>query len=291
MHATPLRLPAVTDHLPPGTRMGPIHLRVRDLDRALDFWKGLLGMRALRRAGETVELGADAPVVRLTGDPRAPPRPPHAPGLYHVAILLPGREHLARFVEHASAFRIPLQGGADHLVSEALYLGDPEGNGIELYADRPAAEWEYREGQLQMGTAPLDIEDLLSQAGTDAWDGTPAGTRVGHVHLQVADVPAAAAFYRDAVGFEPTATMGDQAVFLSAGGYHHHLGANSWASRGQALPPENAAGLVAYEIHVPDADALGQAEARLAAHGASREADAVTLRDPMSGARLRIAVA
>ena len=266
--------------LPPQTRMGPVHLRARDLDRALDFYKGLLGMRALRRSGNEVVLGADEPMVRLTHDPAAPRRPPGTTGLYHVAFLLPQRRDLARVLEHFSVFRQPLQGAADHLVSEALYLADPEGNGIEIYVDRPREAWTWADGRLHMTTAMLDIEDLLSTAGDEAWSGMPDGARVGHVHLQVASAPQALTFYRDMLGFDLTTTYGDQAVFLSAGGYHHHLAANSWESAGAPRPPKGAAGLADYAILLPTREAVEEAAKRVATYVDGRDGDDVLVGDP-----------
>lgn len=272
--------------LPDATRMGFVHLRVRDLPRALDFYKGMLGMRVLQQEGNTVTLGADEPIVRLTGDPTAPERPPFATGLYHVAILLPERKHLARILEHFSVFRQPLSGAADHLVSEALYLSDPEGNGIEIYTDRPRDSWTWHEGSVHMTTAMLDIDGLLKEAGDTAWNGMPEGTRVGHVHLMVASAPQTLTFYRDLVGFDLTTAFSTQAVFLSAGGYHHHLGANTWESAGAPPPPAGSAGLVETRILLPTKADVEAAATRLENYGIEREGEDVLLLDP-SGIRLR----
>lgn len=275
----------------PDLSMGPVHLRVRDLARALDFYKGMLGMRVLRQSGGFVELGADAPIIRLTGDADAPPRPPRSPGLYHVAILLPSRAQLARILEHFSVFRQPLEGAADHLVSEALYLSDPEGNGIEIYADRPRETWTWNDGRLHMTTAVLDIEGLLKEAGDEAWNGLPEGTRVGHVHLQVGFVPQALTFYRDLLGLDLTTTYGQEAIFLSAGGYHHHVAANAWGTQGALPAPDGVLGLIESTLILPGREVVDAAGARLATYVESHEENGdVVVRDP-SGNRLRLTAA
>jgi catechol 2,3-dioxygenase len=239
--------------------MGPVHLRVRDIDAARDFYGGMLGMRVIASRGDELTLGADVPLVRITGDADAPLRPLRATGLYHVAILLPERRYLGRILEHFSAFRQALDGAADHLVSEALYLSDPEGNGIEIYVDRPRATWQWADGNLQMASKVIDIHSILSEAGDEGWNGVPHSTVVGHVHLQVADIPSTEVFYRDLLGFDITTRYGDQATFLAAGGYHHHLGANTWGSHNAPPPPARSTGLVEYTIHVRQAlDALRQ---------------------------------
>lgn len=263
--------------LPPQTSMGPVHLRVRDLDLALDYYEGMLGMRALEKRPEGAVLGSDHPILRLTGDPDAPRRALRTTGLYHVAILLPTRADLARILEHFSAFRQPLDGAADHLVSEALYMSDPEGNGIEVYADRPRSGWRWEDGKLQMSTTAIDIAGLLAEAGDEEWKGMPDGTRVGHVHLNVGDVPAAERFYRD-LGFDLTTRYGAEASFLSAGGYHHHLAVNGWAGRGAAPPPPGSAGLVEYVVRVGDDAALDRLGDRLPK--ARREGRDVVVEDP-----------
>lgn len=265
------------EKLPPQASLGEVELRVRDLDRALDFYQGTLGMRVLDRRAGAATVGGDAPLVRLAGDPDAPERPPRAAGLYHVAILLPSRAHLARILEHFAVFRVPLTGAADHLVSEALYLEDPEGNGLEIYADRPRHDWRWDGPSLHMATRVLDVDDLLAAAGGDGWTGVPDGTTVGHVHLQVGDVRAAEAFYRDVVGFDLTARYGEDATFLSAGGYHHHVAANAWGTRGGPPAREGAAGLVAWTIRAGDQAAVDALAARALVEP---ERGAAVLRDP-----------
>ena len=184
-------------------------------------------------------------------------------GLYHFALLLPARVELARWLAHAARTRIPLQGLSDHFVSEAIYLGDPDGHGIEIYADRPRERWEGIVAQ-RMTTLPMDVDDLfreLDDPATEPFEGLPAGTVMGHVHLRVAAIPETVAFYRDLLGFGLMAQLGNQAAFLSAGGYHHHLGANTWESAGAPPPPAGTAALRHATIVLPDTpsatDSLG----------------------------------
>lgn len=240
--------------LPDATTVGPVHLNVRDVDAQATFYAEALGLRAIARRGESVELGADAPVLVLHHEPDAPARPVRATGLYHAAILLPSRSALGAFLRHAVQQRAPLDGASDHLVSEAIYLRDPEGNGLEVYADRPRASWPRPPGGsgVAMATQPLDVEDLLA-AAEPAWRGAPRGTRMGHVHLQVGDAGAAEAFYRDALGLDVMARYGPDASFLSAGGYHHHVAVNAWGTRRGPQPPAGALGLREFTLDVPAA--------------------------------------
>src|SRR5690606_16854845 len=191
--------------LPPATRLGRVRLQVADLGRSLAFYEGVLGFRVLDRAAGRALLGAqadDRPLAELVEKPGARPVPRHGRlGLYHVAYLLPGRADLGRFVRHVAGLGLPL-GSADHLVSEAVYLSDPDGLGVEVYADRPRAAWRYDGRQIAMGTEPLDLPDLVRAGGEAPWTGAPAGTAVGHVHLHVGDLGRAAAFYHEALGFD-----------------------------------------------------------------------------------------
>ncbi len=286
------------DRLPAETTLGPVHLRVTDLERALAFYRDVLGLRPQQSApGAAVTLcGLDGrALVALSTGTRLRPRPPRSTGLYHFAILVPDRGGLSATLHRLLAARYPLQGAADHGVSEALYLADPDDNGIEIYRDRPRAEWPYADGELAMVTDPLDAEGVLAEPH-GAWEGLPRGTRIGHVHLQVRDLGAAEDFYTRAVGFDlvqryPPVRGRASAAFLSAGGYHHHLGVNTWASLGAPPPPSDAVGLQHYTLLLPDAAALEAARARLAAAGAGVEpqADGFLARDP-SGNAIRLAV-
>ncbi|HEV2236491.1 MAG TPA: VOC family protein [Ktedonobacterales bacterium] len=280
--------------LPADTTLGPAHLQVADLDRSVAFYTETLGFRLLERVGDTATLGAgDTPWLLLTQPEGAQPRPPRTTGLYHVAILTPSRAALARSLRRLVEQRYPLSGASDHLVSEALYLDDPDGNGLEIYRDRPRAEWYDAEGNFQMGTLPLDVQALLAEGLADErpWDGLEPATRVGHMHVQVADLGAAVDFYAGVLGFDvmlASERMG--AAFVSAGGYHHHLGINTWGTRGAPAAAQSAVGLRRFDVVLPDAAALAAVTERLRAAGVAFETDggAVIARDPSGNAvRLR----
>src|SRR5436309_2056927 len=251
----------------PATRMGPVELSVSDLDRSLDYWLNVVGLRVLERDDGRASLGADSEVVRFVEEQGAKPADGHT-GLYHVALLLPDRASLARWLAHAARDRAQLEGLSDHDVSEAIYLRDPDRHGIEIYADRPREQWEGKVWE-RMTTRPLDAGSLLAEAGDDGFDGLPDGTTVGHVHLRVRDVDETIGFYRDKLGMGLTAQLGEQAAFLSAGGYHHHVGGNTWETRGAAPAPEGTARLLRFTIVLPDgaeaarvAERIGGAEVR-----------------------------
>lgn len=230
--------------------IGVVELNVQDLDRAVSFYQGILRFRLHRRDERLAELGARDAFLRLHATPDAPPRAPRQAGLYHVAYLLPRRADLGRLIRHLASLRTPIQGASDHGVSEALYLADPEGNGIEVYADRPREAWPRTKQGIAMGTSAMDVRAVVA-AGEDApWVEAPDATRVGHVHLQVSDVPSAEAFYRDRVGLDVQAELGASAAFLSAEGYHHHVAVNAWGTQGGSHADPNALGLRRFEVRV-----------------------------------------
>ena len=234
----------------PDAHMGLVELSVSDLDRSLRYWQNVVGLRVLSRADGTAELGADTPLLRFVEEPGA--QSAHGfTGLFHVALLVPNRPSLGRFLAHTAREPIPLTGLSDHRVSEAIYLRDPDYHGIEIYADRPRQQWEGKVSQT-MTTVPLDTASLLAEAGDGDFDGLPDGTTVGHVHLCVRDVDETIGFYRDKLGMGLTAHLGDQAAFLSAGGYHHHLAGNTWETRGAAPAPEGTARLLRFTVVLPD---------------------------------------
>lgn len=246
----------MTELLPDQTTIGSISLTVSDLERSLTFYQEILGFQLQQREGDTAILGTDnTPLLHLQGRPEARRPAGATTGLYHFAILLPSRPALARALHHLAETGLALQGFADHFVSEAIYLADPDGIGIELYRDRPRSEWPYRGEQIQIGTVALDLDDLLAELSEPipVWSGLPSGTTIGHVHLQVADLEAAERFYREVIGLDLMMHYGSAAAFLSAGGYHHHLGLNTWAGVGAPTPPPGAVGLRWYEIRVPAA--------------------------------------
>lgn len=281
--------------LPEVTRLGRVRLQVGDLDRSLAFYEDVLGLRVVECADGRVGLGPrkiDTPLVELVEQPgaRAAPRRDRL-GLFHVAFLLPDRGTLGQFVRHLAEEKVRI-GMSDHHVSEAVYLTDPEGLGIEVYADRPRAEWERTDGgEVAMATEPLDAQSLVEAAPGAPWSGMPAGTAVGHIHLHVGNLDRAEAFYHEALGLDKTMWSYPGALFLSAGGYHHHLGTNVWA--GDAPPAgEDEARLLEWTLVLPDANDVEAAARSLegAGYAATRDADTCHTKDPW-GTALRIAPA
>jgi len=270
----------------PDTMMGPVHLTSADLSRAVEFYQSVIGLQLLHRSDDLAWMGAegDSPLLVLTEYPDVKPKQPRITGLYHLALLVPSRFDLARSLQHLTESSYPLQGLSDHLVSEALYLSDPDGNGIEIYADRPRDSWRTRNGQLELSTVPLNVADLLMELGqhSAAWSGLPTETRIGHVHLHVSDIGQAEAFYRDLLGFDVVSRYGPSASFVSAGGYHHHIGMNTWAGVGVPPPPADGVGLRFFTIHLPDEAALRDVRNHLEAGEVSlTELDeGIFLRDP-----------
>jgi len=241
--------------------MGLVELSVSDLDRSLAYWQDAIGLRVLSQEDGTAVLGADTPLVRFVEEPGARPARGFT-GLFHVALLVPDRPSLGRFLAHTAHEQIPLTGLSDHVVSEAIYLRDPDYHGIEVYADRPREQWEGQVSQ-RMTTIPLDTDSLLAEAGEAEFDGLPDGTTVGHVHLCVRDVDEMVGFYRDKLGMGVTAQAGQQAAFLSAGGYHHHLGGNTWETLGAEPAPEGTARLLGFTIVLPHDEELQRVAERI----------------------------
>jgi catechol 2,3-dioxygenase len=259
--------------LPDQLSLGPVHLTVRDLDRAVAWYERSLGLRLHRRDGDEAELGdGTEPVIVLHEDPEAGAAGRHA-GLYHYALLYPSREELARAAMRLIETQTPIQGMSDHGTHEAIYLPDADGNGIELAADRDLPEWpSFEEEFARGGPQPLDFNALLATVGTDP---PPAqvgeGLRVGHLHLHVGDIDEALAFYRDLIGFDQRANIGS-AAFVSAGGYHHHLGFNTWKGEGVGPPPPHTAGLGHWTVVLPGADDVAAVRSRLEGAGVQVEA-------------------
>jgi catechol 2,3-dioxygenase len=251
-----------------------------------------VGLDVLDRGTGRVTLGAGSTALLvLVEEPGARPARGHT-GLFHFALLVPERADLARWLAHAAADRVALTGLSDHFVSEALYLTDPDGHGIEIYADRPRQVWEGQVAE-RMTTLPLDVQDLLAvlDGAPAEYAGLPAGTVMGHVHLRVADVGETAAFYRDLLGFAVMAQLGPQAVFLAAGGYHHHIGANTWGSRGAKPAPPGTATLRHATIRVPtgaERDRLLQRLAGAGQHGETTDAGPL-VRDPSGNGLIIVA--
>jgi len=245
---------AAVEEIAPATTMGTVELTVADLERSLDYYRSNIGLEVMEQGAGRASLGAGRDeLLVLVEEPGARPADGYT-GLFHFALLVPTRVDLARWLAHAARDRVQLAGLSDHAVSEAIYLRDPDHHGIEIYADRPRAQWEGKVGEL-MTTFPLDTGSLLGELddpATEPFDGLPAGTVMGHVHLRVASIPEAVAFYRDVLGFGLVAQLGNQAAFLSAGGYHHHLGANTWESAGASAAPDGFASLRHATIVLPD---------------------------------------
>ena len=279
----------------PATSLANVELVVGDLDAQAGFYRDAIGLQELRRHDGVAELGApdgDRPLVTLIEDPDAPLRPRGTTGLFHLALLVPARAELARALNRVTATGYRFTGASDHLVSEALYLDDPEGNGIEIYRDRPRDEWPRADGELQMATLPMDVEGVLSSAPAgDTGEGMAPGTTLGHVHLQVASIPEADNFYTDGIGFDAMVRGYPGALFVSAGGYHHHVGLNTWAGEGAPPPPPGARGLRSFTIVVPDQAALGATLAAVAAAGieAGEDEDGRTVVADPSGNRAVLA--
>lgn len=246
--------------------IGRVALTVRDIDRVAGFYESVIGLRPIASDGSLRRLGAGGRVLlELRADPAARPADPRAAGLFHTAFLLPSRADLGAWLVHAAGARVALQGASDHLVSEAIYLADPEGNGIEVYRDRARDEWPREGGRIRMATDPLDLPSLAAGA-RGPWAGAPEGTAVGHVHLQVGDVPEAEAFYSGRLGFD-IVTHYPGAAFYSTGGYHHHLATNVWNSRRAGVRSEGVAGLADVELLAAPAD-HARLVAALGSHGA-----------------------
>src|SRR4051794_34297418 len=271
--------------IPAETRMGPVHLTVSDLARSLEYYDRAIGLQVHDRENGAGRLGAGGEdLLVLYEDPGAEPAPRNT-GLFHFALLLPARADLARWLVHAAQDQIPLEGMSDHLVSEALYLRDPDWHGIEIYRDRPRSEWERDGDGVKMATIPLDVQDLVGslEGAEPDFERLPRDTTMGHVHLQVADVRATEEFYAGVMGFDVQARYGDQATFLSAGGYHHHLGGNTWNSRAASPPPPGSAALRHAVVLLPDDGELQRVSGRVADAGQDPEPQAdggVLVRDP-----------
>lgn len=250
-----IRMPAYVDHS---------HLVVRDLPMVSAWYQQIMGLKPIETSasGETLGVGG-VPLMTLTTSTNAAIAPQSAPGLFHTAFLVPDRTELGRWLAHIAHNNVPLQGASDHLVSEAIYLGDPEGNGIEVYRDRPRSEWNYlQDGMVKMATLPLDLQAIYDAAPKTGWTGMADGTAIGHIHLQVSDIPQANSFFRDVLGLDLMATY-PGASFFASGKYHHHIGANIWNSRGAKKRETAMTGLSDYTIQFNDAARLQAALAGL----------------------------
>lgn len=264
-----------------GLAMGRVALTVNDLDRVGAFYEQAVGLHLLARDGQTARYGAGSDVLlELRQDKAARRRSAREAGLFHTAFLLPARADLGRWLQHAVETRTPVVGASDHAVSEAIYLSDPEGNGVEIYADRPACAWQWVDGQVHMVTEALDVQGLAASAGVTRWAGFPDGAKVGHVHLQVGAIAPAEAFYAGTLGLALTCRY-PGGSFFAADGYHHHIAANIWNSRGAPVRDYPSTGLAEVEIR------LDRTRAEAAARRAGvtdTAADRIALSDPWGSA-------
>lgn len=245
-------------HKAPYTYTGEVHLNVLDLNRSIQFYKEIIGFKVLSSTSSQAVLTADGktPLLIIEQPENVVPKEPKKSGLYHFALLLPTRADLGMIIEHFVEKKVAL-GAADHLVSEALYLSDPDGNGIEIYIDRDPSVWQWENGKVAMATDPLDGESIVAESAGQVWNGLPSETVMGHVHLHVANLPAAEKFY-NALGFE-VVTNYPQALFMSNGKYHHHIGLNTWNGEGASKPSNGSVGLQSYSLIYPTETALKEA--------------------------------
>lgn len=281
----------------PAAQIGTVRLKVRDLEKSLQFYRETVGFQVLKQYDQTAELTTDGQQSLLILD--ANPeyrvlREMSVSGLYHFAILLPDRVSLGLALRNLIKHQVPV-GQGDHLVSEALYFNDPDGNGIEIYADRPRDTWQKDSGgEYIMTTDTVDVDSLLTLSESAEWNGLPAGTRIGHVHFHVGDLQKAEQFYTQVLGFEVTAHYGKAALFIAAGGYHHHIGLNLWAGAGAPPAPEDAVGIRYFTTTLPDASALEAVISRLEEANVpyERELSGISLHDPFGiGIKLEVIAA
>ena len=224
-----------------------LHLFVSDLKRSINFYVKIIGFEIFSQSNDTVVFTTNGKTPLLTIEQTNTRRAYPSTGLYHFALLVPERKHLANVLTHLLSTGYPLQGASDHSVSEAIYLGDPDGNGIEIYADRPSTQWSWEEDQVMMTTNALNAEELMKEA-SGVIEGLPENTVLGHVHLQVSDLKEAKDFYQEGLGLQIVSQFGHDAIFASYGGYHHHIGFNTWQSAGALPPKERSTGLKWFSI-------------------------------------------
>jgi catechol 2,3-dioxygenase len=288
----PSAIPTAASHAP--VHIGAVGMTVRDLDRLTAYYRDMLGLTVLERTGQAATLGVDGvPLLELIHRPDALPDDPREAGLYHTAFLMPTRADLARWILHAAKTRVPITGASDHDVSEAIYLDDPEGNGVEVYSDRPREKWR-RDGELIFQkTDPLDIDAIVGEIdqATATYPGAPGGLRIGHIHLRVGNIAKAEKFYQGALGLDLTRRR-TGATFLSSGGYHHHVAVNVWHSDGAGARDAKRAGLDWFAVEISDQPTMEQLKKRLAAAGVTIDTipDGFTATDPW-GTRIRFNVA
>lgn len=280
-------------HQSPHTFVDRVDLKVSNLERSLEFYRDMIGFQILKQEDRKAILTADGkkPLLIIEQPEGVTPKQGRTTGLYHFALLLPNRSELASVLQHFIQVGYPLQGASDHLVSEALYLADPDGNGIEIYADRPASTWDWKDGEVVMSTEPLDVRGLLAEGRGKQWTGLPANTLMGHIHLHVSELHKTKEFYCDGLGFDVVTKYGNQALFISTGGYHHHIGLNTWNGVGAPKPSEKSVGLKWFTLVFPNEEARNKIVDQLQRIGATVEIenDSYFTEDP-SGNRIKLSI-
>ncbi len=274
----------MNDKLDPNTTLGYVALTVPNLDRSIAFYRDVLGFQVRRNADGVAQLGAGGEDIVVLHENSGARRVHGTTGLYHFAVLVPSRVELAKSLKQLAETQWPVQGFADHLVSEAIYLPDPDGNGIEIYRDRPRSEWPRLNGQIRMATDPLDLDSLMAEleGHEGPWTGLHPQTALGHMHLHVGNLPQANAFYGGVIGLDLTTRFGNSALFMSAGGYHHHVGLNTWAGVDAPPPPPDAIGLRYFTMKLPQSSEIDEILDRARRNGGSIEESqaGMLLRDP-----------
>ncbi|HZH58135.1 MAG TPA: VOC family protein [Metabacillus sp.] len=255
-------------HQKPNVYVSKVNLKVLDLQRSLAFYQDVIGFQILEQSEKRATFTTDgkSALLEIEQPNDVIPKQPRTTGLYHFAILLPTRSDLGSVLKHLLKLKYPLQGGSDHLVSEALYLADPDGNGIEIYVDRSPTQWNWKNGEVEMSTDPIDVEGLLAE-GHDEWSKLPEGTIMGHIHLHVSELEKTKEFYCQGLGFEIVCMYGNQALFISTGRYHHHIGLNIWNGIGAPQPSENSVGLIDYTLVYPSENEREKVSQRLKEKG------------------------
>ena len=280
-------------HSEPNVFVSHVHLKVADLKRSINFYQQIIGFQVIEQTEKQASLSTDGktPLVTIEQPENIRPKQPRTTGLYHFALLLPSRSDLAKVIEHFIKIGYPLQGASDHLVSEALYLADPDGNGIEIYTDRPASTWKWNSDEVVMSTERLDIESILAEGDGTPWNGLPAATLMGHVHLHVSELHKAEEFYCKGLDFDIVTRYGGPALFISTGRYHHHIGLNTWNGIGAPAPSEESVGLKNYTLVYPNEEAREHAVANLNKLGAAviQENGQLITEDP-SGNRIILSI-
>ncbi|KYD05486.1 hypothetical protein B4102_3210 [Heyndrickxia sporothermodurans] len=278
-------------HQPPHTFVGQVDLKVSDLERSLQFYQEIIGFQILKKVDKKALLTADGitPLLSIEQPEDSTPKQARTTGLYHFAILLPDRSDLAAVLQHLLQTGYPLQGASDHLVSEALYLADPDGNGIEIYSDRNPTTWEWKNGEVTMTTEALDVRGLLAEGRGKQWVRLPEATLMGHIHLHVSELQKTEEFYCKGLGFDVVTRYGGQALFISTGGYHHHIGLNTWAGIGAPKPAENSVGLKWFTLMLPSENARRKVIKQLQGIGALvEEKDGSYFTEDPSGNRIKL---